>query len=333
MFNDCLNKAFGALPVMSVENLDISRSALLAIDLQNAFCHPDGTLGISGVDVSRAGAIAAPLRYLAKRFREAGRPVFWTLQEHLAIDFRRGRKTLANHTSKRKQIAAIAGSWDAAFVDEVADIASAVPENIIRKHRFGAFHETRLQIMLEMHGISALFIAGATTNACVETTIREAYLRDYDVIAIDDCIAGVRPEWESTAKAVWKQYFAILTDAQEVHGWIDAQCAPRARRLDGVEITVSDMPKARSFYIDLLGLAPAPGTGPDDLIVTREGISLRQGEPQGAVSLTLAVRNVDGLAERLRNAGVEIVQDWPDARAFVARDGDGNILTMREAGA
>ena len=321
---------------MAVENLDISKSALLAIDLQNAFCHPEGTLGISGVDVTRAAAIASPVRYLAKRFREAGAPVFWTLQEHLEPDFRRGRKVLAAHTAKRKRVAALAGSWDAAFVDEVADIARAEPENIIRKHRFGAFHETRLQIMLEMHGVSTLFVVGATTNACVETTIREAYLRDYDIVAIDDCIAGVRPEWEDTAKAVWKQYFAVLVESQEVHRWIDVQSMPRARGLDGIEITVKDISAARAFYVDLLGLSEAAGgvtaSGKPGFL-TREGLGFTAGEPAGPISLGLSVRNAAGLAERLRDAGEEIVPDCPETRSFVAKDRDGNFVTLKEAGA
>ena len=64
---------------------------------------------------------------------------------------------------------------------------------VVRKHRFGAFYETRLETLLGMLGVRTLFITGVTLNACVETTIREAYLRDYDVVAVTDCIAGVRP--------------------------------------------------------------------------------------------------------------------------------------------
>src|SRR5690606_14552578 len=149
-----------------------------------------------------------------------------TVQEHFQHDRRRERKRLTPHTAKRKGIVALAGSWDAAIVDELGDLAARNPTFVIRKHRFGAFHETRLEVLLGMLGVEALFVTGLTTNACVETTIREAYLRDYDVMAIEDCIAGVNPEWESAAQAVWRQYFAETCDSAAFLGWVDSQVQP-----------------------------------------------------------------------------------------------------------
>jgi nicotinamidase-related amidase len=72
-----------------------------------------------------------------------------------------------------------------------------------------------------MLGTQTLFITGTTTNACVETTVREAYLRDYDVVAVKDCISGVNAEWEAVAYAVWAQYFGVLSDSREVAAWLD----------------------------------------------------------------------------------------------------------------
>src|SRR5262252_6136734 len=211
---------------MNLELFDLRRTALLVVDMQNAFCHRQGTLGISGVDTEHLSSVVPPLRALIQRCQGVGMPVLWTLQEHFRIDHRGGRKRLPSHTSRRKRVSALLGTWDAEIIDELKDLATN-PTFVIRKHRFGAFHETRMHVVLEMLGIGALLIAGVTTNACVETTIREAYLRDYDVVAVTDCIAGIKPQWEAAAIEVWHQYFAETCSSTDVDAWIDRQLAPR----------------------------------------------------------------------------------------------------------
>jgi nicotinamidase-related amidase len=103
---------------MNLELLDLRRTALLVVDMQNAFCHKQGTLGISGVDTEHLSSVVAPLRALIQRCQGVGMPVLWTLQEHFPIDHRRGRKRLRSHPSRRKRVAAMLGTWDAALIAE-----------------------------------------------------------------------------------------------------------------------------------------------------------------------------------------------------------------------
>ena len=119
---------------MSLDQLEARKSALLVIDLQNAFIHEKGTLGVSGLDTKRLATIVSPLQKLIKRCQDAGVPVIWTKQEHFATDHSRARKKLAGHTSKRKQVSALAGSWDEEFVDELKPLSEVNPEFVIRKH-------------------------------------------------------------------------------------------------------------------------------------------------------------------------------------------------------
>src|SRR5579871_681436 len=140
---------------MNLDLLDLRKTALVIVDMQNAFCHKDGTLGISGVDTGHLSSVVSPLRALVKRCQAAHMPVLWTLQEHFPVDHRRGRKRLPSHTSRRKRVAALVGTWDAAIIDELKELADN-PTFIIRKHRFGAFHETRMDIVLQMLGVDAL---------------------------------------------------------------------------------------------------------------------------------------------------------------------------------
>ena len=98
-----------------------------------------------------------PLKNVIERCNEVGMPVLWTVQEHFAKDSRRARKRLPSHTSKRKNITALAGTWDAAIIDELQNLITN-PSYVIRKHRFGAFLIDELifqfpaQIILKMLG-------------------------------------------------------------------------------------------------------------------------------------------------------------------------------------
>src|SRR3546814_5569000 len=102
-------------------------------------------------------------------------PVIWTQQVHLAPDRGRERKRLASHTSRRARVAALAGTWDARLIDELASYSGST--DVIVKHRFGAFYGTRLKPLLRLLGIEAVIVVGSTAHAGVEKTIREASMR------------------------------------------------------------------------------------------------------------------------------------------------------------
>jgi ureidoacrylate peracid hydrolase len=324
---------------MSLEALSPATTALLVVDMQNAFCHPEGTLGISGVDVGPAQATIEPVRRLVETARAARVPVVWTQQEHFPVDASRARKRLASHTSKRKRVAALSGTWDMDFVDEIKPLADD-PSFVIRKHRFGSFYETRLEQVLRMLGTEALLVCGTTANACVETTLREAYLRDYDVVAITDAVAAVRPEWEPTAHAVWAQYLGELATTAEVVAWLERARGPRALALGHLLIQVADLERSERFYIDFLGLTVRKRETFRDgrpLVLTNEGVGLTNGRPEGGDGpvehVALSAQGVRELAERAPGAGVPIVRG-PEPSAYgislYLADPDGNQIEVFE---
>jgi nicotinamidase-related amidase/catechol 2,3-dioxygenase-like lactoylglutathione lyase family enzyme len=324
---------------MNLDLLEVRKTALLVIDMQNAFCHREGTLGISGVDTDRLSSVIGPLRALITRCKAAGMPVLWTLQEHFPNDHRRGRKRLPSHTSRRKRVSALAGTWDAEIVDELKDLVSD-QSLVIRKHRYGGFHETRLHIVLEMLGVDALLVAGLTTNACIETTIREAYLRDYDVMGVTDCISGVNPKWESTAIEVWHQYFAETCTSADVSRWLDSEAMPKGIRVHHLLLKVRDFERSKRFYLELLGFSERTDTVPladgRPLVSMHQGLGITTGGSgeQGQVDhLAFVVQNVERLGRRLKEAGVTFERELgvgPYGRAIYVRDPDGNILELFE---
>lgn len=327
---------------MALDALELKTSVLLVTDMQNAFAHEKGTLGVSGVDTKRLAAIVPALKTLIERFREAGVSVIWTVQEHFQADAIRAEKKLAAHTAKRKQIAALAGSWDAAIVDELKDLAGTNPSLVIRKHRFGAFYATRLEQLLRMLGTRTLFVTGTTTNACIETTIREAYLRDYDVVAVTDCISGVNEEWERTAQQVWAQYFCALSDSREVAAWIDSQRQPRTLGFAHMLLQVSDLDASKRFYTELLGFTERQAKPLADgrpFVPFHQGIALTTGGPGKPLQIdhiAFRVHDVNGINERLKHAKVKFFQDLHDGiygRTIYVADPDGNKIELYEEAA
>ena len=320
-----------------LEALAPERTALLVIDMQNAFCHDEGTLGVSGVDVGPAQAVVEPIRRLVERCRAAGLPVLWSQQVHFATDAGRARKRLPSHTQKRARVSALAGTWDMELVDGLKELAAAEPQLVFQKHRFGCFYETRLDAALRMLGTEALLVCGATANACVETTLREAYLRDYDVVAVTDCIAAVRPEWEPTAHAVWGQYLGVLATSADVLAWLEHVRQPRATGLGHVLLQVGDLDAAERFYLDLLGLTVRKREEFRDgrpLVVTNEGLGLTSGRPDGQGPLEHVAfrgRGIAALAERALAEGVTVVRG-PEASSYglslYLADPDGNVVEV-----
>ncbi|WP_190814344.1 isochorismatase family protein [Saccharopolyspora pogona] len=314
------------------------RAALLVIDMQNAFCHEEGTLGLSGVPMAPARATIAPVRGLIEAFQGAGLPVVWTQQVHLDNDASRARKVLPSHTQKRVRVSALNGTWDAAIVDELADLVTD-PTMVVTKHRYGAFYETRLDALLGMLGARVLFVVGLTANACVETTLREAYLRDYDAVAVTDAIGSVRPEWTDTAQAVWQQYLAQLVTAEEVHGWLDRARRPAAIGVHHLLLETKDLDASVAFYTDILGFTVRKREDFRDgrkLVVTHQGLGLTEGG-SGATGvlqhLCFSARDVNGIADQARTGGHTIVRGpgpGPYGHTVYVADPDGNEIELVE---
>jgi nicotinamidase-related amidase/catechol 2,3-dioxygenase-like lactoylglutathione lyase family enzyme len=326
---------------MALDAIDIKTAALLVIDMQNGFVHEKGTLGISGVNTARLVSIVPAMKRLAERCNEVNIPVIWTMQEHLANDVSRAQKKLAAHTAKRRQISCLAGTWDQEIIVELRDLAAKDPINVVRKHRFGAFYETRLEMLLRQLGTRTLFVTGTTTNACVETSIREAYLRDYDVVAVTDCISGVNDEWERAAQKVWAQYFCVLHDSSEVAKWIDAQTVPRTLDFAHMLLQVGDIEVSRRFYVELLGFSVRHANPLADgrpFVPFNQGIALTTGGPGKPLQIdhmAFKVNDVRKLAERLRAANVRFYQELHDGiyglTVYIA-DPDGNKVELFQEG-
>jgi ureidoacrylate peracid hydrolase len=189
-------------------------TALIVVDPQNAFCDPKGNLGQSGVDVDDLVALVPQITTLVNMCRTAGIRDIWTRHYNLLEDRARDAHRIKPHTLRRKTISCLPQSWDSEFVDDLK--ALITPETmVLEKYRWSVFYGTQLDPLLRSFGTKLIVFCGSTTNSCIETSIRDAYMRDYDVVIVRECVAGVRSDWHAAALEIWDHYIGDVVTLSE----------------------------------------------------------------------------------------------------------------------
>ena len=120
-------------------------SALLIIDMQNAFIHNEGSLSKMGLDTSRTSMVIEPIKQLKKEFKEQNLPVIYIQHEH------RADGTDAGLIAKVfPPIMALGhckeGTWEGEIIDELKPEAG---DYIVKKHRFSAFYNSDFETVLK----------------------------------------------------------------------------------------------------------------------------------------------------------------------------------------
>jgi len=164
-------------------NLDPADTAVVVVDMQNGFCHPEGSLYAPDSE-----AALDPVTGLLTRAREAGASVVFTRDVHPPEQFE------GNHyydEFERWGEHVLEGSWEAELIDALDPREG---ELVVEKHTYDAFHETQLEGWLDAHGIDDLVVCGTLANVCVLHTASSAGLRDYRPILAEDAIGFIEPD-------------------------------------------------------------------------------------------------------------------------------------------
>jgi ureidoacrylate peracid hydrolase len=199
--------------------LDPAEVGLLVIDLQNGFCHPEGARGraFGAQSVAEPRAIVPRVLDLVEQCRPLGVPVWFTRQVHFPGDRGRQRRRIPSHLDRRgvKLQLCMRGTWDAELLDEVKQHVASDDEVII-KHRASAFYQTTLEGELRMSGVQVLVVTGTTTSFCVDSTIRDAYARDFDVVVPAECVADTDPAAHAAVLASTERFHGVVTTVDDL---------------------------------------------------------------------------------------------------------------------
>ncbi len=181
---------------MSRDTPALLQTALLLVDLQNDFVHPDGAYGRGGAGVAEIAALPARLAPLAQAVREAGGWIVAT--QFTLVPGKGGAPIVSQHLRTLRPFLRqgdfLPGAWGHRLVDALqpADLA-------VEKISYSAFYMTRLEWVLRKSGITRLIVGGIVTNGGVASTVREAHVRDIDVTVLEDGCAAFTPAIHDTA--------------------------------------------------------------------------------------------------------------------------------------
>ena len=199
-------------------NLDVRKTALIVIDLQEDFLSTTGYFAKQGYDPAPLRAILPAVDQLIAACREAGILIIHTRQ-----GYREDLADMTPYEKWRRQRSGLEGTTALLRSSPGFQIVPELdvrPEDIIvDKTCNSAFTYTDLELVLRAQGITHLLFSGCTTDVCVHTTLREACDRNFQCLTISDaCASGDRLAHEAALHMVTIEdgVFGALTDSTAV---------------------------------------------------------------------------------------------------------------------
>lgn len=212
-------------------SIGLDETAVIVVDMQNDFGSEGGLFARAGIDIAPIRAAVAPTARVLGQARRAGASVIY-----LKMEFRPDLSDLGNKESvnaiRHRQFGVgestvapdgsagrflVRGTWNTAIVDELQPEAGDI---VVSKQRFSGFYGTDLDTILKTLGIKNLVFTGCTTSVCVESTLRDAFFRDYRCVLLDDCTA--EPIGSGTART---NHEATLLLTEMMFGWVSDSVA------------------------------------------------------------------------------------------------------------
>jgi ureidoacrylate peracid hydrolase len=204
-------------------DVDFEKSALIVVDMQNAFASKKGMLDLAGVDISGAPRVVRSIQDVVRSARGAGIPIVF-LQMGYRPDLsdsggpaspnwhkELGIRMMNCQPELKGKLVTI-GGWDFDIVDELKPRAEDL---VIVKTRYSGFARTRLDEELRRRGVTHLFFTGIATNVCVESTLRDAFFLDYWPLLIADATMGSDPDSHDASIRNIERFFGWTIPAAE----------------------------------------------------------------------------------------------------------------------
>jgi ureidoacrylate peracid hydrolase len=211
------------------------QSALVVVDMQNAYASPGGYLDLAGFDISGAAAAIEKVAEAITIARAAGMPIVF-FQNGWDPDYQEAggpgspnwhksnaMKTMRNWPELQGKLLA-KGGWDYALVDALQPEPGDI---VIPKPRYSAFYNTGLDSALRARGIRTLVFTGIATNVCVESTLRDGFFLEYFGVVLHDATHAAGPPFAQEA-ALYniKTFFGWVSSVEEFRGALQANAAP-----------------------------------------------------------------------------------------------------------
>lgn len=181
------------------------------VDVQNDFCDVKGVFGKRGFGLAHVEKSVENLLRFIEQCRKSNIRIVFVRTLH------------SNWTDSDTWVARMAGlgremlicrpdTWGAEFYK----VAPQANDFITTKHRFSGFVGTDLNLVLRARGIETLLMTGVASNVCVETTARDAYNLDYQIILVEDCCGAFSAEEHASTIVNMSKYFGMASDSKTI---------------------------------------------------------------------------------------------------------------------
>ena len=194
--------------------IDRASTALVVIDVQNDFAVPQGVCGAVGDDVSPVAPMIDRVKSVIAAARQANLFIIFVraIYDEVVLS-----PALAEQYLRRGYPNGICltGSRGAELVEGIGP-RDAPNEIVVTKHRYSAFWGSSIDLFLRTNGIQTLVLTGIATEVCVESTARDAFFRDYNIVVPADCVGSYSEERQKASLAVLARSFGIVTSSTEL---------------------------------------------------------------------------------------------------------------------
>ena len=198
-------------PPLPPARVDPESTRLLVIDVQNDFCAEEGWMARNGADVTLIHEAVDRLAAFIDDARSVGLPTIFIRAIYDEIYL--SEPMLERHARTGLAIEHCqTGTWGAEFFR----VAPRDDELVLTKHRYSAFKDTELGALLRAQNVRNLIVAGITSNVCVESTARDAYMMDYHVVFLSDGSATYDARAHEATLANIRRAFGIVASADEI---------------------------------------------------------------------------------------------------------------------
>ena len=206
--------------------IDLRTTAVIVVDMQNDFGAEDGMFARAGIPIASIEAVADPIAHVLRAARRVGMTVIYlTMQfepdlsnagapdapnflKHKAL----GVGDVVAAPDGRESRILIKGTWGTEILPELAPEEGDI---VVAKHRYSGFFETELDSILRQRAVESLVFTGCTTSVCVDSTLRDAFYRDYRCLLLSDCTG--EPIGSGLARS---NHEASLLVIETLFGWV-----------------------------------------------------------------------------------------------------------------
>jgi ureidoacrylate peracid hydrolase len=206
--------------------IDSRRTAVVVVDMQNDFGAEGGMFARAGIPTAAIAAAVYRIAQVLDAARRAGMTVVYLTMQFEPDLSDAGAPNAPNFLKHkplglgevvaapdgRESRTLVKGTWGTEILPELTPEGGDI---VVPKHRYSGFFETKLDAILRERGIDSLVFTGCTTSVCVDSTLRDAFYRDYRCLLLSDCTA--EPIGSDLARS---NHEASLLVIETLFGWV-----------------------------------------------------------------------------------------------------------------